>query len=228
MNADSRPEILPWKTQGPPVDLAGADLHLWCLDLAAGQGFDLQQLRVDEQDRALRLLIPHKREQFIRSRSLLRLLLGTYLAIEPLSVRLGYGQRGKPQLDPSHNSTLRFNLAHSGDLALLAVSLKSVVGIDIERIDPRFDFMPIAKRYFSGADYNLLREAVEPRRRRLFYRIWTRIEALGKLSGKGIGNSFASEGSVFTRSLFLAPHYVCTLATEDSPQRIARFHFKDL
>jgi len=76
------------------------------------------------------------------SRGFLRELLGRYLEHDPRELRFVLGAHGKPALlSPGGTGAvedLRFNLSHSGDLALVAVSAGQEVGVDIERARPRY------------------------------------------------------------------------------------------
>ena len=56
--------------------------------------------------------------------------LAVYLGEDPARIRLETGAQGKPRLaDPQ--GQLRFNLSHSGEIALVAVSGEAEVGVDV-------------------------------------------------------------------------------------------------
>jgi phosphopantetheinyl transferase len=66
----------------------------------------------------------------------LKQVLAVYLGRKPEQIRLQEGEHGKPRLaDPEQR--LRFNLSHSGGLALVAVSGELEVGVDLERLRPK-------------------------------------------------------------------------------------------
>lgn len=66
----------------------------------------------------------------------LREVLGRYLERDPAAIELRFGERGKPMLaDPG--ASLRFNLSHSGELALVAISEEREVGVDVQLIGSR-------------------------------------------------------------------------------------------
>jgi hypothetical protein len=70
------------------------------------------------------------------SPGILRQVLAVYTGQEPAQIRLQEGRHGKPRLaDPA--GRLRFNLSHSGELALVAVSGEFEVGVDVERLRPK-------------------------------------------------------------------------------------------
>jgi phosphopantetheinyl transferase len=66
----------------------------------------------------------------------LRRALAVYLGEAPERIQLTEGEHGKPRLaDPE--AQLRFNLSHSGEVALVAVSGAVEVGVDVERLRPK-------------------------------------------------------------------------------------------
>ena len=104
----------------------------------------------------------------------------------PLELRMDYGEKGKPYL---RDYPFYFNLSHSGDYVICAVSDREV-GADIQRcsMEKGERLERIARRFFSPEELAALaccREQAE--RAQLFYRLWTRKEAYGKLTGRGIG-----------------------------------------
>jgi 4'-phosphopantetheinyl transferase len=62
--------------------------------------------------------------------------LAVYLDPEPEQIQLREGEHGKPHL-ADREEQLRFNLSHSGGLALVAVSGEFEVGVDLERVRPQ-------------------------------------------------------------------------------------------
>jgi 4'-phosphopantetheinyl transferase len=75
---------------------------------------------------------------------------------------------------------------------LYAVTRGVEVGVDIEEIDPALDFERLAGQFFTPGENDLLRGVLPGRRRRAFYRMWTRKEAW--LKGMGWGFSAPSSG----------------------------------
>ncbi|HYH53493.1 MAG TPA: hypothetical protein VD761_05120 [Solirubrobacterales bacterium] len=62
--------------------------------------------------------------------------MAVYLDQEPEQIELREGEHGKPHLADCREQ-LRFNLSHSGGLALVAVSGEFEVGVDLERVRPQ-------------------------------------------------------------------------------------------
>ncbi|MEW6406565.1 MAG: 4'-phosphopantetheinyl transferase superfamily protein, partial [Chloroflexota bacterium] len=94
------------------------------------------------------------------------------------------GEFGKPIL--LHSDGIDFNLAHSGDLALVAVARGRKVGVDVERIRQNTDLEKIARRYFSPREVSELLALPENQRFIGFFNCWTRKEAYIKAHGLGL------------------------------------------
>ncbi|HEX6349492.1 MAG TPA: 4'-phosphopantetheinyl transferase superfamily protein [Candidatus Dormibacteraeota bacterium] len=81
---------------------------------------------------------------------------------------------------------LRFSLAHSAGLALVAVTESTDVGADLERIEARLAEPPSAERYFAAAERAELEALTGAARLALFFQLWTQKEAYRKATGEGI------------------------------------------
>ena len=140
-----------------------------------------------ERRRASQFVFDRDRHRFIIARANLRFLLAERLNTKPQSVELSYGARGKPAIAPSFSSSdLRFNLSHSGDIAVYAFATEMDVGIDVERIRPITDAESIAARFFSPSE-NEAYLSLESRCRSIgFFNCWTRKEAFIKALGEGL------------------------------------------
>jgi phosphopantetheinyl transferase len=87
----------------------------------------------DERSQWSRLRLPTLRDRRLAARGMLRCLLSALLHVEPQRIILERGEAGKPSIAwPS--ARLHFNVSHSDELAAIAVSPTSAVGIDVERI----------------------------------------------------------------------------------------------
>lgn len=114
---------------------------------------------------------------------------------DPISVRYTYGAKGKPYLQTKENlSEMFFNLSHSGDYVICAVSEREV-GADIQKMQMQ-GTKRLANRFFSEEERKLLQSCDRSEHRlELFYRLWTRKEAYGKLTGEGITASIDKDFS---------------------------------
>ncbi len=139
----------------------------------------------DERQRADRMLSLKKRKEFILARVGLRLILANELSCNTKDLAFTYGAHGKPSMEmPLGVAPLHFNLAHSGGIAVLAITRSCPIGIDIEqhrKVDPK-----LAYRFFTNAEWMKISEAESQTQTELFFRFWTLKEALLKATGDGI------------------------------------------
>src|SRR5579871_3718112 len=136
------------------------ELHVWLarLEVASQQLVELKRsLSPDELERADNFYFERDRRRFIAGRGILRTLVASYLAAAPSALRFDYNEFGKPRLEGApENCELRFNLSHSGGLALIAIALARDVGVDIEAIDNSVGTEEIAKNFFSTSEVSAL------------------------------------------------------------------------
>ena len=213
--------------------LASDEVHLWCarLDVAPETTARLMEtLSADERARSARFRFQRDQQRFIVARGVLRDLLSRYVGIEPDEIRFVYNEFGKPDLDPELASRLRFNLTHSGAVALIAVASESEVGVDLEYIRAEPDYADIARRFFSPAEHDALNALPSHLYADAFFSCWTKKEAYLKACGEGLArplNSFSVlelEGwSLY--SLRPAPGYVGALAIEGSAWRLRQWQW---
>lgn len=96
-----------------------------------------------------------------------------------------YGSRGKPYLT---EYPFYFNLSHSGQYVVCALG-REEMGADIQ-VHRGKGIKGIARRFFSSPETEALSAAAsEADAASLFYRLWARKEAYGKLNGSGIGEA---------------------------------------
>lgn len=144
-------------------------------------------LSEEERQRAARFHFNLDRERYVIGRAALRRLLGKQLQRRPEEVQFRYNPQGKPALDRAEgDADWRFNIAHSGGLALIAVSLGREIGVDIERIRPDVECLELARRNFSPREIAELEATPSAEQRRAFFRGWTRKEAYLKAHGIGL------------------------------------------
>jgi len=132
------------------------------------------------------------RNRFITARAVLRSLLANYLDCAPEDLQFDYGANGKPALAGRlADSGLFFNLAHSEDLALIAVTRLGPIGVDIEQIRPISDVDELVGRFFSPRENALFQSVPADQKNIAFFNLWTRKEAWLKATGEGIAHSLS-------------------------------------
>lgn len=158
------------------------------LDMEAETVSELAALLSDaERQRASRFVFDRDRNRFIVARARLRELLAANLGVLPESVELTCGAHGKPSLGGLFvESDLRFNLSHSDDVAVYALSHGRDIGIDVEAVRVIPDADDIAARFFSQRE-NEAYLALDSHDKPLgFFNCWTRKEAFIKALGNGL------------------------------------------
>jgi len=120
---------------------------------------------------------------FLAARAVMRAMLAAH-GVDPWTEVL-YGTFGKPYLaDPRE---LRFSISHSGAAACVAFGFAGEIGVDIERCEERSDVDTVVRRFFSRREAAALDVMPPERRRRAFYEVWTRREAILKTVRIGLG-----------------------------------------
>lgn len=115
----------------------------------------------------------------------LRPVLARYLNLDPALIELRTGEHGKPRL-AERASGLSFNLSHSGRLALVAIARSREVGVDIEWIETRRDFLRLAEIGLDSEAAAAVRKVPAASRAGTFYDAWVRHEAIAKCLGVGL------------------------------------------
>ncbi|MSR17494.1 MAG: 4'-phosphopantetheinyl transferase superfamily protein [Methylococcaceae bacterium] len=161
------------------------------------------------------------------SEPLLRKMLAKHLQIPAEEFVIERGEFGKPYLRDFPE--WQFNLSHSGEKMLLAISHNASVGIDIERIKSRHSISNLVKKCFSTLEQNYWFNLPEESKLTTFYDFWTRKEAVVKGIGRGIAlglnqceidtnqpNKFLNlpvNQTWHTHSVQISPNYCAAIAT---------------
>lgn len=140
----------------------------------------LEGLSKERQEKILRYKQEHSRKQGLGAALLLKEVLeDAGLSMEDIT----YGKNGKPQIEGLH-----FNLSHSGDMVILAVS-DNEVGCDIEKISDVKE--GIVDRFFAESEIEYLNKFEGIEKQREFFRLWTIKESYMKLTGEGMSLSLS-------------------------------------
>lgn len=171
----------------PPILIDIHTAHFWRVlltDFFPQENDYAHLLNSEELARANRFRFPQHRQRFVIARGMLRQILSQYTGILPQDIHFSYGEKGKPYLQDTIFN-LQFNVSHSGDVAVYALTTEAEIGIDIQKIEEKFE-EGIAERYFSKEEYAELQTLNESERLLGFYQLWAYKEALIKAAGAGI------------------------------------------
>ena len=180
-----------WPNRADVPPLEEDTIHVWRIWLAEPDGRirSFRDLLTDaEQQQADRFLFDEHRQRFTAGRAQLRRILGNYIDVAPEQVDFKYTNLGKPYFaEGVSDPHLEFNFTNSKDWALLAITYRTELGIDIERIREMTNMEGLARRFFAQPEIDVIvRELCEVRRQEHFFRCWTRKEAFLKAIGTGL------------------------------------------
>jgi 4'-phosphopantetheinyl transferase len=180
-----------WATARVPQKIAAEQIHVWAWLLDSSVGFSAHDrsqiglLDAKELERFHRFHFERDRARFGIAHANVRRILGAYLDREPERILFRANPFGKPELVTEEQTRpLYFNLSHSRNIALLALSKDTEVGVDIEDLRP---IEPeVAESHFSPIELAALSSLEGEAWLKGFYHCWTRKEAILKAEGVGL------------------------------------------
>lgn len=175
------------------MQIKDSQIHLWQLEqadfeLSSIENECLAWLTESELARFRRFQFDRHRKQLLLGRILMRIALSRYDgSVTPESWVFAHNAYGKPAISEEQNSaSLYFNLSHSADKVVLAVSRFEDIGVDIECARKPRRVAAIAQRYFSGKETAEIFSLPEDQQQSRFYDLWTLKEAYIKACGMGL------------------------------------------
>ncbi|MDA3892627.1 MAG: 4'-phosphopantetheinyl transferase superfamily protein [Salinivirgaceae bacterium] len=179
-------KVAAWKNLEDFPTLSHGEIHIWQVstDNTATNFVDYTgALSEAELSKVHFFESKHARNSYVASQGALRQLLSGYLGISPKLVNIGRQKKGKPySLD---YEGLYFNLSNSGNLAVIAFSRDSELGIDIEQMRHLPDLDEMIHTNFTSSEIKFINTKPEERLRR-FFRFWTVKESYLKAIGEGM------------------------------------------
>lgn len=243
---------LEWLSPPSPIHLPDSAVHIWRAiipDEDIRVENLLSTLSLEEEDRARRFHKEQDTYRFIWHHATLRQVLCQYLNIEPQELMFDYSSFGKPSLSDNLNSyTLKFNMSHSGEILLIAITTNREIGVDVELVRSIPDMNRMVELYFTESEINWYTALTEPEKAPAFFSAWTRKEAFLKAIGEGLQYppeqvEVSMDPEAVTPSLNLLGNsqddvrysllsfqptegYLAALAVEGKDWSIRAFHFK--
>lgn len=135
-----------------------------------------EQMSDKRKNAVNRMVIEQKRKLRIAADALCRRAISDYCGIAPEDIVFEHGKKGKPY---AKGLPVYFNISHSGDYAVCAVS-DCEIGIDIEKIKPVN--MRTAEKFATDGEKEYIYSCKNG-----FFEIWTLKEAYFKCIGTGLG-----------------------------------------
>lgn len=144
-------------------------------------------LAPDERVLQQRFLFEKDRRRYLVTRALVRDVLARCTGGRPEALRFEADAFGKPRLldQDASRPALAFNLTHTDDLVMLAVTRGRRIGVDVERSD-RAAPLEIAQRYFAPQETAAMRSLPVQAQPARFWQLWTLKESYVKAYGMGL------------------------------------------
>lgn len=165
---------------------------------------DYQLLSCDERNYAQTLRYEQVKRRYLRVRGWVRQILAMYLQEQATNIRIAKSAYGKPYL--VDYPTVQFNISHSGEHLLMAISTLGTIGVDIEQVQVmRTAVADLVEKCFANQEIAYWKSVPVAEQLSEFYRFWTRKEAFVKAVGRGIGLGLPE----------------CVIATANSPALVS-------
>jgi len=146
-----------------------------------------QWLDDDERARARRFQHAGARRRYVLCRASLRSLLSSALNCRNQHLAFGAGEHGKPSATVNgHQTSVEFNVSHSGQHGLIALAPRRRVGVDVEERVPQRNLDVLVEAVLGPSERAEVNAVTRDRRLHLFLDLWTTKEALSKAHGMGL------------------------------------------
>jgi 4'-phosphopantetheinyl transferase len=178
-----------WRHPRGNYELSPNAVQVWRATLDQPQDAIARFMRVlspEERARADRFRFVADSRRHIIGRGLARTLLGRCLGSPANQLQFEYNEFGKPRLAAGSCSPLQFNVSHSGELVLVALTLGRALGVDVERMRRDMATAEIAARFFSPNECRTMAALAADVQCAAFFACWTRKEAYLKARGDGL------------------------------------------
>ena len=217
---------LSWSIPLEKLALRSDEVHVWRASLkksALQLDCLYQTLSTDEQKKAKRFRFRKDRDHYVAARGLLRAILGRYLGIDPWQLRFCYGPHGKPaMISENAAETLNFNVSHSHEFALYAITQGRELGVDIEHLQTHLPDEHLGELFFSPREIKALHALPTHLKPRAFLSCWTRKEAYLKGKGQGLMHRLNQI------EVMVDPEDGVVLTNSGSTRHLSRWSIKEL
>jgi len=163
---------------------------------------------------------PKAARLFLISRVLVKTVLADKLGISPHQVNIQLHPNGKPFVQGS--KAVYFNLTHSADVIILAVTEEGEIGVDIEQVDREFEWMRVdsvlAPIEIEWIKENELTDPFSVYQR--FFQIWTLKEAYIKCTGEGMSRHLKK------LNFHVLPEHIQFLDSTNDARKTEEYYFE--
>jgi len=173
--------------------ISAREIHLWYVhDQDIHDSHLLSEyynlLSNEERSQHKRFYFQKDRHQYLITRALVRSVLSLYVnRIPPEQWQFEKNAYGKPFISNRQlEIPLCFNLSHTQNLVVMAVTLGREIGVDVEYLPRLGKMIEIADHFFSPTEVEQLRALPEEKQKTRFFDLWTLKEAYIKACGMGL------------------------------------------
>ena len=190
-----------WIKPPESITLESNQVDIWRLSLDLVPDTvktDISPLSTDEVEKAEGFKFDKDKHRYIASHAFVRNVLSRYTNVDPGAIEFVVNEYGKPSIK---GGGVEFNMSHSVDYVLMAVTRAGRIGIDIEHIRLGIASHVIVRQYFSPAEVEELQSfSSEDDRVNAFFIGWSRKEAYIKAHGLGLALPLESFDVSFTEN----------------------------
>ncbi len=204
----------------------------------------INNLSDDEINKINRFIFEKDRITHTISKGTLRYIMSGYLNLKPEEIIFNQNEYGKPFISEDQNpEKIQFNLSHSGDMIIYAISKGRNIGIDIQEIKDSDSVTDIVDHYFSETEKAAFRSLPDEQKLKGFHSCWARKEAYIKALGLGLSyplNSFSvpvtpvytsaviydDSGTAYSvTDIIISPGYTAAVAVKGSDAELQYFEW---
>ncbi|MEC3879916.1 4'-phosphopantetheinyl transferase family protein [Parapedobacter sp. 10938] len=177
----------------------------------------------DERARAERFHQPAHQTRYKTAHTLLRVLLADATYTRAADLHFNGGHHNKPNLRNDLDRSITFNLSYTENKSLIGIADGTAIGVDIEWLQRPIVIDDMLPSCFSGNEIRYITSKKEGMHSR-FFTLWTRKEAILKLTGEGIGEHLplfeVLDGTCVTKKEIIGGHppdriYLYSFAMDD-------------
>lgn len=167
------------------MTLDGGEIHLWHASIKGHQRvLERYQMLLSpsERTRVEKLRFDQSRQIYITCRGIVREILSSYVGKPPQDLEIRKKNMGKPYLP---HSRIQFNLSHSEEHMLCAVTYGNPIGVDYQAVYEISNMDTLVRDFFSSQEKRLYDQFKKDNPSDFFFKTWVRKEALMKATGLG-------------------------------------------
>ncbi len=174
------------------LTLSRNEIHIWATNLKPFYSLMKDYTKILsplEVERANNFKFVTHRNRYLLSRSILKMILGGYLSMDPGKIAFTTRPDGKLYIPPELNPALiKFNVSHSHDLAVYAIAVEQEIGIDVEYIRAIAGLDSLVNNVLSKHEQKDFRTIPEHDKLETFFKYWAHKEAYLKTTGEGLAH----------------------------------------